>query len=246
MPSNWRRSLAARSARGFRLGHRYQPMAPYKQQNENNMQDMSSLRNKLKDQYPRYQHWEKFKILEADLTTVSRYIKICEDNLKTHSFELSALILRACTDVEIIRKRMTEKNDNGRAAARLFELYPDIRDAEVFLPLWSLTFAPWKSLPDSKPDWWKAYEDIKHDNSTSTRAGNLEYFLKSLSGLYIILLYYDRFIYSYKDAADNDCIGFEYPSIESTFFKIKASNIRLDTSAWGNISVVIWDSSEFS
>ena len=207
---------------------------------------MSSLREKLKSQYPRYQHWEKFKILEADLTTVSRYIKICEDNLKTHSFELSALILRACTDVEIIRKRMTEKNDNGRAAARLFELYPDIRDAEVFLPLWSLTFAPWKSLPDSKPDWWKAYEDIKHDNSTSTRAGNLEYFLKSLSGLYILLLYYDRFIYSHKDAADNDCIGFEYPSIESTFFKIKASNIRLDTSAWGNISVVIWDSSEFS
>lgn len=205
---------------------------------------MSSLRDKLKDQYPRYQHWEKFKILEADLTTVSRYINICEDNLKTHSFELSALILRACTDVEIIRKRMTEKKDNGSAAARLFELYPDIRDAEVFLPLWSLTFAPWKSLPDSKPDWWKAYEEIKHDNSTSIRAGNLEYFLKSLSGLYVLLLYHDRLLYSHKDADNNDCIGFEYASIESTFFKIHSSNIRLDTSAWGNISVVIWDSSK--
>ena len=149
------------------------------------MQDLSLLRDKLREQYPRYQHWEKFKILETELSTVSRYINICEHNLKTHSFELSALILRACTDVEIIRKRMTEKKDNGSAATRLFELYPDIRDAEVFLPLWSLTFAPWKSLPDSKPDWWKAYEDIKHDHSTSTRAGNLEYFLKSL-----LLLYY--------------------------------------------------------
>ena len=210
--------------------------------NENNMQDMSSLREKLKSQYPRYQHWEKFKILEADLATVSRYIAICEDNFKTHSFELSALILRACTEVEILRKRMTEKSDNGKAAARLFELYPDIRDVEVFLPLWSLTFAPWKSLPDSKPDWWNAYEDIKHDNSSSIPSGNLEYFLKSLSGLYLLLLYYDRIIYSNKDSNNNDCIGFEYKAIESSYFKACSSNISLDTTAWGNIPLVIWSS----
>ena len=205
------------------------------------MQDISSLREKLKAQYPRYQHWEKFKILEADLTTVSRYITICEDNLKTHSFELSALILRACTDVEIIRKRMTEKNDNGKAATRLFEIYPDIRDAEVFLPLWSLTFAPWQSLPDSKPDWWKAYEEIKHDNRSSIQAGNLEYFLKSLSGLYILLLYYDRLLYSRK-YNNEDRIDFEYNAIEIIYFKAKSPYFTLDKTLWGNTPVITWNS----
>ena len=208
---------------------------------ENSMQDLSLLRDKLREQYPRYQHWEKFKILETELSTVSRYINICENNLKTHSFELSALILRACTDVEIIRKRMTEKKDNGSAATRLFELYPDIRDAEVFLPLWSLTFAPWKSLPDSKPDWWNAYEEIKHDNSSSIPAGNLEYFLKSLSGLYILLLYYDRLLYSNKDG-NKDSIYFEYAAIESTYFKARSPNIHLDITGWGNIAVITWNS----
>lgn len=207
------------------------------------MQDLSLLRDKLREQYPRYQHWEKFKILETELSTVSRYINICENNLKTHSFELSALILRACTDVEIIRKRMTEKKDNGSAATRLFELYPDIRDAEVFLPLWSLTFAPWKSLPDSKPDWWNAYEEIKHDNSSSIQAGNLEYFLKSLSGLYILLLYYDRLLYSTKDKNNNeDRIDFEYNAIEVIYFKVQSPHFTLDRTLWGNTPVIIWNS----
>ena len=98
------------------------------------MQDLSLLRDKLREQYPRYQHWEKFKILETELSTVSRYINICENNLKTHSFELSALILRACTDVEIIRKRMTEKKDNGSAATRLFELIPTSVMLKFFCP----------------------------------------------------------------------------------------------------------------
>lgn len=210
---------------------------------ENSMQDLSLLRDKLREQYPRYQHWEKFKILETELSTVSRYINICEHNLKTHSFELSALILRACTDVEIIRKRMTEKKDNGSAATRLFELYPDIRDAEVFLPLWSLTFAPWKSLPDSKPDWWNAYEEIKHDNSSSIHAGNLEYFLKSLSGLYILLLYYDRLLYSTKDKNNNeDRIDFEYNAIEVIYFKAQSPHFTLDRTLWGNTPVIIWNS----
>lgn len=210
---------------------------------ENDMQDLSLLRDKLREQYPRYQHWEKFKILETELSNVSRYINICEDNYKTHSSELSALILRACTDVEIIRKRMTEKKDNGSAATRLFELYPDIRDAEVFLPLWSLTVAPWKSLPDSKPDWWKAYEDIKHDNRSSIQAGNLEYFLKSLSGLYILLLYYDRLLYSTKDKDKNeDRIDFEYKAIELIYFKAQSPHFILDRTLWGNTPVIIWNS----
>ncbi len=211
---------------------------------ENSMQDLSLLRDKLREQYPRYQHWEKFKILETELSTVSRYINICEDNYKTHSSELSALILRTCTEVEIIRKRMTDKEDNGKAASRLFELYPDISNVETLLPLWSMRFKPWESLPKNKPDWWNAYGEIKHDNKLSILAGNLKFFLKSLSALYVLLIYYDRFLHSHKDVDNNDCIGFEYASIESMYFKIESPNIRLDTSAWGNTSMIIWDSSE--
>ena len=52
------------------------------------------------------------------------------------------------------------------------------------------------------------------------------------------------FLHSHKDVDNNDCIEFEYASIESIYFKVESPNIRLDTSAWGSISIVIWDSSE--
>ncbi len=101
---------------------------------ENSMQDLSLLRDKLREQYPRYQHWEKFKILETELSTVSRYINICENNLKTHSFELSALILRACTDVEIIRKRMTEKKITGARQRDCLSYIPTSVMLKFFCP----------------------------------------------------------------------------------------------------------------
>ena len=150
------------------------------------------------------------------MAKVSRYISISGDNFKTHSAELSSLILHICTEIEILRKRMTGASDNGSAARELFKMYPDVADYDVELPLWSLVFQPWKSLPSSKPDWWLAYEQIKHDHAGAVAAGNLENFLSALSGLYVLTLYYDRFVYS-EDAHGGEYVITEL-TVDSAYF----------------------------
>lgn len=206
------------------------------------MPDNSDLRTKLAVQYPRYRNWEVFKIFESELANVSRYIAICEDNFPTYSAELSSLLLRICAEIEIVRNRMTNvKDDNGKAAKKLTAEFPEIVEVRARLPLWELEFYPWSSLPENKPDWWRAYGNIKHDDYSSTVSGNLECFLKSLSALYILLIYYDKLVYSYKDADGNDCVSFEYSTIISSYFKIKHPKITLDFSFYGeNIPILTW------
>lgn len=207
------------------------------------MTDTSDLRAKLAQQYPRYRNWEIFKIFESELSDVSRYIAVCEDNFQTYSAELSALLQRICSEIEIVRKRMTGvKADNGVAAKRLTKKYPEIAKVSARLPLWNLEFCPWSSLPDKKPDWWEAYEDIKHDKFSSATSGNLEYFLKALSAFYILLIYYDRFIYSHKDTNDNDCVTFEFSTTISSYFKIHHPKIILTFAFYGeNTPVLVWE-----
>lgn len=206
------------------------------------MLDNSGLRAKLAAQYPRYRNWEVFKIFESELADVSRYIAICEDNFQTYSAELSSLLLRICAEIEIVRNRMTGvKDNNGKAAKELTIKFPEIVNVRARLPLWELEFCPWSNLPANKPDWWNAYGNIKHDNYSSTVSGNLEYFLKSLSALYILLIYYDRFVYSHKDHDDNDCVSFEFNIIMSSYFKIKHPKIILDFAFYGeNTPILIW------
>lgn len=206
------------------------------------MPDNSELRAKLATKYPRFRNWEVFKIFESELANVSKYITICDDNFQTYSAELSSLLLRICAEIEIVRNRMTNvKDDNGKAAKKLTTEFPEIVEVRVRLPLWELEFCPWNSLPENIPDWWKAYGSIKHDNYTATISGNLECFLKALSALYILLIYYDRFAYSYKDQDDNDCVSFEFNTIISSYFKIKHPKIILDFAFYGeNIPILIW------
>ena len=210
------------------------------------MNELSTFREEAKTKYSRYRHWEIFKILEAELLTISRYINITEDNFGTHSAELSALILRICTEIETLRKRITGANDNGAASEKLLALYPDIACIVIKLPLWALTFQPWKSLPDNKPEWWSAYESIKHDKLNCIVSGNLFSFLNSLSGLYAILLFYERFFFGHKNDKGVETVDFEQDILVSSYFMPQADNINYGRSFWTNNYFIQWQTEESS
>ncbi|RLD29371.1 MAG: hypothetical protein DRI75_03520 [Bacteroidetes bacterium] len=51
-------------------------------------------------------YWNYFCALEEDLKKVSRYIEFTEDNLNTHSIELTHLLLSSCSEIDVILKEI--------------------------------------------------------------------------------------------------------------------------------------------
>ena len=161
--------------------------------------DIQARRDALKAAHPRYRHWEVFLTVEDDLKNISRYVDICEDNYKTYSIELASLIIRSCTEIEKLAKRIS-----GAKSRSVFKdfmipiqaMYPEFAIFATHFPLWSLSFTPWETLQtkDPVPQWWTQYNTIKHDKTQAQQAGNLETVLNAVAGLYAVTLYYERMI----------------------------------------------------
>jgi hypothetical protein len=80
---------------------------------------------------------------------MSRYVEFCDDNFKVFSIELAHLLFAAASEVDVIAKLLCEQLD--RAAPRsnineykavLLPALPDLKDAEVFIPRYGLSFKP--------------------------------------------------------------------------------------------------------
>ena len=60
------------------------------------------------------------------------------------------------------------------------------------------TISPWASLGNvagvSKPDWWDAYNSLKHDRFNNEERGTLQNLLNALGGLYIINMIFAKTI----------------------------------------------------
>jgi hypothetical protein len=69
--------------------------------------------------------------------------------------------------------------------------YPQIPDFQVVLHKFGLTLTPWENWnsPDGVPDWWTAYNKIKHHRHSEYHRGNLQNALNAVAGLYVMVLY---------------------------------------------------------
>ena len=131
--------------------------------------DIQARREVLQAAHPRYRHWEVFMTVEDDLKNISRYVDICEDNYGTYSIELASLIMRSCTEIEKLVKRITGlgRNDGiNKFLPSMLNLYPELPDFHISFFLWSIGDAPGKGTTnDSSQDstnipWWTAYNKM--------------------------------------------------------------------------------------
>jgi hypothetical protein len=95
----------------------------------------------------------------------------------------------------------------------VFPKYPIVSSFRVRLPRYGLDVIPWENWHDNKaPNWWDAYNTVKHNREKSLPEAKLEYAIKSIAGLYVVVLYL------YKDEAKNGEISpacqLMYPSDE--------------------------------
>jgi hypothetical protein len=139
-----------------------------------------------------------FMMIQEDIKRLFEYIEPSYINLKTYSYRIYELFMRTCIEIEANFKAIFKENTFTKE-----EKYWTIKDYRrinvshhlygytATFPYWDgngSTFSPFKSWrDDSKLNWYRAYQESKHDRQGKRSVANLENLLNAFCALYILL-----------------------------------------------------------
>lgn len=176
-------------------------------------------------------HWNYFLAIEKDLEHLSRYIEFSKANLGTYSIELAHILLSASSEVDVIMKqlcaiiapRQVAENINDYKTIIKGHL-PALINEEISIDRFGLKYNPWDNwLGTKNPNWWKSYNNVKHQRNNFFHEANLQNTVNAVGALLITVVYY------YKHAFSNEAghvVNFKDTTKqlepEATFVKINA------------------------
>jgi hypothetical protein len=147
---------------------------------------------------PHDNNWNFFLALEKTLEEISRYIEFTEGNFPTYSIELARLLLAAGSEFDVIAKQLCKLINPKSTAGNIIEYYKEITprfekmtNEVVYVPRYDLNFQPlmnWKE--NSSPNWWRSYNNVKHERNNCYSEASLQNTLNALGALYVLLFYY--------------------------------------------------------
>jgi hypothetical protein len=145
-------------------------------------------------------HWNYFLALEADVERLARFVEFTMSNFDTHSIEMAHLFLAASSEVDVVVKQLCSRiNPESNAGdikeyrAVLREGLPEMEGSSVHVPRYGLELQPWDNWRhDQTPDWWRAYNKVKHQRGEYFPLANLRNVLNSMAGLFVANLFYHR------------------------------------------------------
>lgn len=145
--------------------------------------------------------FHRFNIVESRLLTASRYVEINTDNRATFSYEFAS-ILRDCgsifastIDAFVKGTKTTPKPETYFSDYRDFlcEEITNINKISLQIrPCFpSGLIVPFQGLekPTGTPNWWDAYNHVKHNEHEEFRWGNLENCVIAISALALLGFY---------------------------------------------------------
>jgi len=149
-------------------------------------------------EFQKLSHWNFFLAVEEDLHQLSRFIEFTADNFETHSLELARILFTAAAEVDVVAKQLCERLVPGCRASNmkkyeniLAEHLAILGESRVTIPRYGLIFQPWTNLQArSAPDWWNAYNQVKHHRHEKYASANLKNALNAVAGLFLITLFH--------------------------------------------------------
>lgn len=149
--------------------------------------------------------WDEYKLLEENFIEYLRYVPLSSEHFNVWSLNLGDLLIRTCSIIDSFFKRAMFSSEldsanqikqfrtlDDRAITfethrKIFESFYglsskkilDLRKSNTFIP-----FLNWNS--DKSPDWWKAYNHVKHDRFKHKKEATLEATINALSALFIL------------------------------------------------------------
>ena len=145
-------------------------------------------------------HWNYFLSLDEDLARLSRFIEFDQDNFSSFSIECARILLAAASEVDIVAKQICQEFVAGSSAKNINEYrevicsgFPQFPEVQVMIPRYGINLAPWDRWSDAEnPDWWRAYNKVKHERNSNFKEASLSNTLNSTAGLFILLLLFHR------------------------------------------------------
>jgi len=145
-------------------------------------------------------HWNYFLALESDVERLARYVEFTNQNFGTYSIEIAHLFLAASSEVDVVAKQLCSRMDPATTATNIFQYrellrrcLPELENSIVAIPRYGLDLRPWSNwLGDNNPDWWQAYNDVKHHRDEHFAQANLKNVLNAMASLFLVILYYYR------------------------------------------------------
>ncbi len=149
-------------------------------------------------------HWNYFLALEFDLEKISRYIEFANDNLSTYSIELTRILLSASSEIDLIMKQLCTiidplKNYNNINDYRILIQHnlPELINEEISINRFELLFKPWENWNgEQNPNWWKSYNNVKHQRNNHFKEANLQNTINAVGALLLTTAYYYKVAFS--------------------------------------------------
>lgn len=146
--------------------------------------------------------WDYFLSIEEDFIRTIPYVEPCEKNFDAHSIKYAKILLAAASEADAVLKRLcrviADQDVKGERC------YRDTLIKECNVPLQAVTVGafrygmsaiPWDSYNPSNPrtpDWWSAYNKVKHRLDEGYEEATLKNAFHSICGLFVALLFLYR------------------------------------------------------
>lgn len=167
----------------------------------------------------RYPHWAVYETVVDDLHEYSRHVELHQANFRTFSVDLTRLYLSICSEIDVVLKMICEKVDPNAKRSNMDEYrlvvrknYPNLASVRVLIRPLFCVICPWKvwKTGDVNPDWWRSYNNVKHQRNRYFAEANLQNVLTSAAALLVVLLFwYSEEISRNELGPDFRLFGFE-------------------------------------
>jgi hypothetical protein len=141
-----------------------------------------------------------YRLLEDDLIEIFDYVEPVDANKLAYSHRIYQLLLRACTEFEANAKAVLRANGYSKSSNfniidyHKLEAACRLSEYGVMTPVWSgarRVFEPFKAWQSSGAytplGWYQAYNDTKHNRTSSFPAANFGNVLDAVAGVFIVL-----------------------------------------------------------
>lgn len=148
-------------------------------------------------------YWNSFKMLHNDLEESLRYVNPSAEHFKVYSLRFYELLIRASTEFESVCKERVAELKLSKSKSKDFTIkeyyllnkHFENKLAKVSVgylfpePLFVNPLEQWKK--SHQLDWYKSYNNVKHNRVANFHEANLENVLKSIGAFFIILDAFD-------------------------------------------------------
>lgn len=178
-----------------------------------------------------------FLLIQNDLQKLFEYVEPGPESIYCYSYRSHELLMRACIEVEANFKAILLENIYSKTKHLNMDDYKKVNSThrlssyEVKLPIWNgpeRIFRPFEGWSvDSPIEWYRAYNNSKHDRQNKFKEANIENLILAVSGLLVLIS--SQFYQSDYTAGSPSMLlsGYDYYDMDSaigSFFRIRFPN----------------------